>query len=179
MSEREHSRIEHLNMTSTDECRSRSHSSTPFQGAPVPQPVFVNQHNISLGAGPNVHLRYPVPSVAGQYAQAGFFGPASVLPQPVSGDVFGVGLGGPERYTAPYVPVQNAQAGPSHLMPPQMFPQPPQGVDFRYPMQAPMPPPQQPEFINLGDDTPQRQMSSGWGPSVPVVPSHHRTVCPV
>jgi hypothetical protein len=52
-------------------------------------------------------------------------------------------------------------------------------VDFRYPMQAPMPPPQQPEFINLGDDPPQRQMSSGWDPSGPAVPSHHRTLRPV
>jgi hypothetical protein len=102
-------------MTPTDECRSRSHSGTPPQGAPVPQPVFVNQHNISLGAGPNAHLRYPAPSVAGQHPQAG---PASVFPQPVSGDVFRVGLGGPARYTAPYVPAQNAQAGPSHQRPP-------------------------------------------------------------
>ena len=163
MSECEHSRIERLNMTSMDERHSRS--GTPPQGAPVPQPVFVNQHNISLGTGP--------------------FGPASVLPQPVSGDVFGMGLDGPARYTVPYVPAQNAQAGPSHLRPPQMFPQsqpymnlPPQGVDFRYPIQAQMPP-QQPEFINLGDDTPQRQMISGWDPSRPVVPSHHRTVHPV
>jgi hypothetical protein len=43
-----------------------------------------------------------------------------------------------------------------------------------------MPPPRRPEFIDLGDDgPPQRQMSSGWDPSGPVVPSHHRTVRPV
>jgi hypothetical protein len=171
-SERSRSRIERLNMTSTDERRSRSRSGTPPQGAPVPQPVFVNQRNVSLGVGPNAHLRYPVPSVAGQYPQAGFYGTAAVLPQPVAEDVFGVGLGDPARYTVPYAPAQNAQAGPSHLGPPQ-------GVDFRYPMQAQMPPLQQPEFINLGDDPPQRQMASGWGFSGPVVPSHHRTVHPV
>ena len=131
-------------------------------------------------------MRYPVPSVAGQYPQAGFSGAAAVLPPPVSGDVFGVGLGGPARYTVPYAPAQNAQAGLSHLGPPQMFPQPqpymnlpPHGVDFRYPMQAQMPPPQQPEFINLGDDPPQRQVPSGWSPPGPVVPSHHRTIHPV
>ena len=179
MSERERSRIENLNMTSTDDRRSRNRnrSGTPPQGAPAPQPVFVNQH---MGAGPSAHLGYPVPSVAAQYPQAGFPGPASVLPQHVSGDVFGVGLHGPARYTAP---AQNAQAGPSHQRPPQMFPQPqpymnpPQGVDFRYPMQAPMPPPQRPEFIDLGDDgPPQRQMSSGWDPSGPAVPSDYRTM---
>jgi hypothetical protein len=93
MSERECSRIEHLNMTSMDECCSHNHnhSGTPPQGAPVPQPVFMNQPNIPLGAGPNVHLRYPVPSVAGQYPQAGYSDPA------VSRDVFNVGLGGPAR----------------------------------------------------------------------------------
>ena len=120
-SERARSHIERLNMTSTDEHRNHSRSRTPIQGAPVPQPVFVNQHNTFLGAGPNAHLRYPVPSVAGQHPQAGFSGPASVWPQHVSGDVFGVGLGGPARYTTPYVPAQNAQAGPSRLRPPQMF----------------------------------------------------------
>jgi len=31
----------------------------------MPQPVFVNQPNLSLGAGQNVHLRYPVPFMAG------------------------------------------------------------------------------------------------------------------
>jgi len=151
-------------MTSTEERRSRSRSGTPPQGAPVPQPVFVNQPN---SAGQNVHLRHPVPFVAGQA------GSAPVFPQPVPGDVFGVGLGGPARYTAP---AQNAQAGPSYQRPPQMFPQPSQGVDFRYPMQAPMSPPQQREFINLGDDLPQRQMGSGWDPSGPAVPSDHRTM---
>jgi hypothetical protein len=183
-SERERSRIERLNMTSTDERRSRSHSGTPPQGPPVPQPIFVNQPDVAVGAGQNVQLRYPVPSVAGQHPQAGYFGPAPLLSRPVSGDVFSVGLGGPAMYTAPYVPVQNVQPGPSHLRPPQ--PQslshmnvPLQGVDLRHSIQAPMPPPQQPEFINLGDDVPQRQMSSGWNPSKPVVPSHHRTVRPM
>jgi len=55
----------------------------------------------------------------GQYPQAGYAGPAPILPQPVSGDIFGVGLGGPARYTTPYMSMQNAHAGPSHLQPPQ------------------------------------------------------------
>ena len=112
-----------------------------------------------LSAAQNAPLGYPVPSMADQHAQAGYSGPAPVLPQPVSRDVFSVGLDGPAGYTASYVPVQSVQAGPSHLRPTQMFPQPqPQGVDFRPAMQAPMPPPQQHDFINLGDDIPQRQI---------------------
>jgi len=91
------------------ERRSHSCSGTPPQGAPVPQPVFVSQPN---SAGQNVHLRSPVPFVAGQAV------PAPVFPQPVPGDVFGVGLGGPARYTAS---VQNAQAGPSHQRPLRCF----------------------------------------------------------
>ena len=177
--EREHSRIQRLNMTSTDERRSRNCSGTPLQGVPVPQPVF-------MGADQSVPLRHSVPAastVAGQYPQAGYAGPASTLPPPVPGDVFGVGT----RHIAP---MQNAHAGPSHLGPFQMLPQPqphmnlppqnPWRVDS---MPAPMPPPQYPpqqsEFINLGDDIPQGQMGSGWNPSSSAVPSHHRTIRPV
>jgi hypothetical protein len=42
--EREHSRLHHLDMTSTDECRnSHGCSCTPTQGNdPVPQPIFVS-----------------------------------------------------------------------------------------------------------------------------------------
>ena len=79
-SEHEHSYIECLSMTSTDECHSYSCSGTPPQGAPVPQPVFVNQPDVAVGTGQKVQLRYPVPSVAGQHPQAGYFGLAPVCP---------------------------------------------------------------------------------------------------
>jgi len=117
MAEREYSRIQRLNMTSTDEHRSRNHSGTPLQGVPVPQQVF-------MGADQSVPLRHSVPAastVAGQYQQAGYAGPASMLPPPVPGDVLDVELGGPTRYTAP---MQNAQAGSSCLRPSQMGPTP-------------------------------------------------------
>src|ERR1700689_5338317 len=51
-------------------------------------------------------------------------------------------------------------------------PQNPWRVDS---MPAPMPPPQYPpqqsEFINLGDNIPQGQMGSGWNPPSSAVPS--------
>ena len=90
--EREQSRIHRLNMTSTDERRSRSHSSTPPQGVPMPQPVFENQPD-SFGASLR-DLGHVAPIVGGQYPQAGYAGSASMQPQPVN-DVFDVGLGGP------------------------------------------------------------------------------------
>ena len=88
-------------MTSTDEHCSHSYCGTPPQGVPVPQPVF-------MATGQNVPLRYSIPAafnVAGQYPQAEYSGSAPMLPPPVPGDVFGVGLGDPTRYTTP---VQNA-----------------------------------------------------------------------
>src|ERR1700677_4247713 len=100
-------------MTPTDDRRSRNCSGTPPQGVPVPQPVFTTQANMPLSAGQNVPLRYSMPvesAMAGQYPQAGYSGPAPMLPPPVPVDVFGVGLDGPTRYTAPR---ENAQAGSS------------------------------------------------------------------
>ena len=150
--ERERSRIERLNMTSTDDRRSRSRSFTPPEGPSVPQPIFVNQADVPQGAGWNAPpLRGPVPpTMGGQYPQAGYAGLPSVLPQPTSGNVFGDGLGGPARYAPSYMPMQNAQAGPSHLQPPQSHPG---GMP---PMAPPQYPPQHPGFIDLGDDVPQR-----------------------
>ena len=72
----EHSCIQRLNMTSTDERRSRNRSGTPLQGVPVPQPVF-------MGADQSVPLRHSVPAastVASQYPQAEYAGPAFMLP---------------------------------------------------------------------------------------------------
>src|SRR5882762_8105608 len=182
--ERECSCLEHLNMTSTDDRCNRSHSFTPPQSPSVPQPVFVNQANVHQGAGLDAPpLRYPmhVPPTMGQYPQAGYAGPAPILPQPVSGDIFGVGLGGPARYTTPYMSMQNAHAGPSHLQPPQRDLH---GTGLNPPM-PPMAPPQylppRPDFIYLGDDAPQRQMhSAGNAPgSQPEIHPHHRTLRPV
>src|SRR5882762_11384906 len=123
----------------------------------------------------------PTMGGGGQYPQAGYAGPAPILPQPVSGDIFGVGLGGPARYTTPYMSMQNAHAGPSHLQPPQRDLH---GTGLNHPM-PPMAPPQYPpphsDFIDLGDDAPQRQMHSAGnapGPQ-PEIHPHHRTLRPV
>lgn len=48
MAERERDRIERLNMTSTDDCRSRSHAYTAPQSAPVPQPVFIRAEGVPV-----------------------------------------------------------------------------------------------------------------------------------
>jgi hypothetical protein len=183
--ERERSRIERLNMTSTDDCHTHNRSFAPPEGDPVPQPFFTNQSSTLQGAGGNTPLRYPMPAaptMGGQYSQSGYFGPAPALPQ---GDVFSVGVGGPMRHTAPYVPMQSAAAGPSHRQPPQMIPQPrrdPWGIDQDRSMPPPMAPPQyplqHPGFINLGDDVPQRQMQSASN-AQPEITSHHRTLRPV
>jgi hypothetical protein len=63
-------------MTSTDEHCSRNRSGTPLQGVPVPQPVF-------MGADQSVPLGHSVPAastVASQYPQAEYAGPAFMLP---------------------------------------------------------------------------------------------------
>ncbi|KIM86570.1 hypothetical protein PILCRDRAFT_86310 [Piloderma croceum F 1598] len=90
-----------------------------------------------------------------QHVQAG---PSRPAPQHCAGDVFGgVGLGGPARYAASHFPMQNAQAGPSHLRPthaggisqPQNF----RGVNVDAPMPAL---PHHSGFANPGDDNPSR-----------------------
>jgi hypothetical protein len=108
--------------------------------------------------------------MGGQYPQAAGYAP--VFPQPVSGNVFDVGLGGPAIYAPPYMPMQNAQAGPSHLQPPQSHPG---GMP---PMAPPQYPPQHPGFIDLGDDVPQR--SDGNAPQpLPEILSHRRALPPM
>ena len=125
--EREHSHIECLNMTSTDDCCNRSHSYTHSQEAPIFQPVFVNQANVPQVQSPAGWLQYEdhifaAPTVGRHHTEAG---PSHLAHQLAAEDVFsGVGLGGPTRHTAPYFPVQNAQVGPTHLRYPQMIIQP-------------------------------------------------------
>jgi hypothetical protein len=119
MVERERSRLQHLNMTSTDDRRSHSRSYIPPQGAPVPQPDFTNQGGVSqlqspTGLGDPLEYLTP-PAVGRQHVQAG---PSHPAPQHDAGDVFGgIGLSGPARYAASHLPMQNVQSRPLHSSP--------------------------------------------------------------
>jgi len=136
-------------MTPTDAHRDRSRSYASPQGAPIPQPVFVNQPDVSRFLSPtgwDDPLEYAdfvpaAPDVRHDNMQPG---PSHPAPLPHAGDVFSaVGLGGPTGYSAP---VQNAQAGPSHD---------PRSMHVDASMHAPSHPP---GFINLRDDNPLAQM---------------------
>jgi hypothetical protein len=167
MVERERSRLQCLNMTSTDDRRSRSHSYILPQGAPVPQPDFTSQGDVPRFQSPtglSDPLEYltPIaaaPTVGHHHVQAG---PSRPAPQHHAGDVFGgVGLGGPTRYAALHFPMQNVQVEPLHLRPPPYLPQSdaggiPQdlrGMNVDAPMHAP---PHPAGFIYPGDDNPLR-----------------------
>jgi hypothetical protein len=107
-------------MTSTDDRRDRSRSYTPPQGAPVPQPVFVNQPDVSRFLSPtglDDPLEYEdwVPAAPDVHRHNMQPGPSHPAPQPHAGDVFSAeGLGVP---AVPDVRHHNMQPGPSHPAP--------------------------------------------------------------
>ena len=201
MAEREHDRIERLNMTSTDDRRSRSHAYAAPQSAPVPQPVFIRAEGVpvpqpvftraevdyvSSSTGWDVPLRHPVPQAAAssmreQFTHAGPSGP--MMSQTVADDLFGPS---PPRENAPNIPIQNVPNLPMHQAHPQNVPQPepepyfnPWTQRWEYPgardMPNPMPPPQYVPYQHAHQNTAyqQPQTTTGSVPMhVPMPPQH-------
>jgi hypothetical protein len=187
MAERDRDRIEHLNMTATDDRRSRSRAYAAPQGAPVPQSVFIRAEGVPVPQSVFTQAEvdyvssstgWNVPQATAsfmreQFIQARSSGP--MVSQTVADDLFG---SSPPRENTPNIPIQNVPNLPMHQVYPQNVPQPepepyfnPWIQRWEYPgarnMPNPMPPPQHVPYQHAHQNTAYQQPQTATG-SVPM-----------